>query len=83
VTNSSRTLDQISHPLFARVEIPALFRAVVDLAGDAAQREFAPRSRYAAHSDLHNLASLLEYISGSNEMFNARLRVVSLQAQRL
>jgi hypothetical protein len=66
-----------------RTHVRIEWSAVVNLAGDAAQRKFAPRSRYAAHRDFRSAASLLEYISGSNEILNARMRVASLQAHNL
>ncbi len=58
--------------------------AVMSLAGNTAQKKYAPRSWFAASSDVLGAARLLECISGGcNDILNARLRVAELEARNL
>jgi ATP-dependent Zn protease len=49
--------------------------AVMGLAGDVAEKKFHPRRRFGGHRDLNDAANLLSYISGSNEVVQARMNV--------
>jgi hypothetical protein len=53
------------------------------LAGDAAQKKFNPRRRFGGQNDLHQAVELLGYISGSNEVTQARLNVAHAHARDL
>lgn len=57
--------------------------SVMLMAGDAAQRRFQPRSRYGGHRDIQDAIDLLDYVSSSSEVSNARVRVAFLEARAL
>jgi hypothetical protein len=57
--------------------------AVMCLAGDVAERKFYPRRHFGGQKDQHEAVELLSYISGSNEIITARLKVAALQARGL
>jgi hypothetical protein len=66
-----------------RTHVRIEWSAVVDLGWRSSPAKLAPRSRYAAHSDLDNAASLIGCISGCHKILNARLRAASLQARNV
>lgn len=56
----------------------------MSLAGDVAQRKFAPRSRDGNRDDdLHRALNLLDYISRNNEVVIVRLTVATIEAPDL
>ena len=57
--------------------------SIMLMAGDAAQRRFHPRSRFDGCSDVLNASDLLDYVSSSPGVLNARLRVAFLEAKAL
>lgn len=65
----------------ARVHVLIENYAVMCIAGDEAERKFSSRRTFGGQRDLQNAVELLDYISGSSEIANARLRVAQLQAR--
>jgi ATP-dependent Zn protease len=57
--------------------------AVVALAGDVAERKHNPRRRRGDHRDRENATGLLDYISGSQAVLEARLNLAYAEAQAL
>jgi ATP-dependent Zn protease len=58
-------------------------RAVMDMAGDVAEKKFRPRRHYGGQTDLLHASDLLSCISESNEITTARLNVAVLRARSL
>jgi ATP-dependent Zn protease len=58
-------------------------RAVVCMAGDIAEKKFRPGRHYGGQTDLKHAFNLLESISRSDEITEARLNVAILEARSL
>jgi ATP-dependent Zn protease len=56
--------------------------AVMCLAGDAAERKFSPRRKFGGEQDIRNAVDLLDYLSGSQQITQARLKVADLEARQ-
>jgi hypothetical protein len=57
--------------------------ATVCMAVDVAEKKFNPKRRFGGQSDVHSATELLDHISGSAELIEARLRVACLEAQSI
>ena len=66
-----------------RMHVRLLDYAVMCLAGDAAQKKFNPRRRFAAQGDRHCAVDLLSYISSSNEILELQFKIAHLRARGL
>jgi ATP-dependent Zn protease len=70
-------------PVSPRTHVRIEKHAVMWMAGDAAEKKFRPGRHYGGRKDLQDAADLLGYISGSNEITEARLKVAKLEAHSL
>jgi hypothetical protein len=68
-----------------REELLAERRAIVSLAGIAAERRFNPRSvrNFQWTGDRENAADMLSLFSGSSEELDARVKLAEIQARQL
>src|SRR5258708_560095 len=57
--------------------------AVMCMAGDIAEKKFCPGRHYGGQTDLKHALNLLESISRSDEITEARLKVADLEARSL
>jgi hypothetical protein len=74
-------ISEIPPRMWRRLE----HRAMVCLAGPAAQRRFNPSGFRHSHAqgDYHQAVDFLSYLSGSNEAVEAHLHLVELRAKEL
>jgi hypothetical protein len=75
--------DNPEYATQARTHVRIEKIAVMYLAGDAAERKFSRRRRFGAEQDRRHAVDLLDYLSGSPEILQARLKLADLEATHL
>lgn len=84
---TSHVLSQLRErpdvPVSPRTHVQIENRAVMDMAGDVAEKKFRPRRYYGGQTDLLHASDLLSCISEANDITEARLKVAILRAQSL